>query len=329
MKELRALLSEAAQQHADKVFALYPFEFIPQALFDARWRRSPYLGRLLIANFKKGWFVYLFCGVNAAVFAIWQYPSLLDLPSKLFSCLQTKQQRPAASGRSTKPRGLPSNVRTIHDLNMHQEGASSGQSESFLSLQNEAKHMQTLRRHLTISLDNLAQGSWWTMFTSAVSHQNLEHIGKNMLTFISLATMGINMGLSNGQLFCVCLGSAVSGSMAQLWHFVRKVEGDRQSRRQGIIQTRYGLGASGIVSGLSVALAVAFPYAAMRVDVPLLTIPPTVPLWVIPFGSFAYDLWMLGDDSSKIRHAAHLGGALFGGLYSFVAWKGLNFTPYR
>ncbi|ESA42223.1 hypothetical protein GE21DRAFT_9079 [Neurospora crassa] len=327
MNELRALLSEVASQHADKVFAHYPFEFFPRVVFDVRWQQSPFLGRYLISNFKKGWFVYLFCGVNAAVFAIWRYPSLLDLPSRLISSSQTKQQRQARSGRSS--RGLGSNVRTIHDLNRDQGGASSERFGSFLSLQNEANHLQTLRRHFTISLDNTAQGRWWTIFGGAVSHQDLDHIVKNLTTFISVATIGINRGLSNGQLLCVCLGSAVAGSVAQLWHFTHKIERDRQSRRRGVIMTRYGLGASGIVSGLSVAVAVVFPYTQVQKFAGMLPMPLTLQLWTVPLISFAYDMWMLNDESSKIGHGAHLGGAIFGGLYSFFALRRLTSTTYR
>ncbi|KAK3342996.1 hypothetical protein B0H65DRAFT_428239 [Neurospora tetraspora] len=331
---MRALLSEVASQRANKVFAQLPFEFFPRALFDARWQRSPYLGRYLISNFKKGWFVYLFCGVNAAVFAIWRYPSLLDLPSKLFSSFQTKQQPQGRGGRSSErsgrsSRGLGNNVRTIHDLNRGQEDASSKRSGSFLSLQNEANHLQTLRRHFTISLDNSAQGRWWTILTSAVSHQDLDHIVKNLTTFISVASIGINRGLSNGQLFCVCLGSAVAGSVGQLWHFAHKVERDRQSRRRGVIMTRYGLGASGIVSGLSVAMAMLFPYTPVQKFAGMLPLPLPLQLWTVPLISFAYDLWMLNDESSKIGHGAHLGGAIFGGLYSFFALRGLSLTPHR
>ncbi|KAK1776116.1 hypothetical protein QBC45DRAFT_420405 [Copromyces sp. CBS 386.78] len=316
MKELRALLSEAAWQKVDKVFALYPFEFVPQVLSDARWRRSPYLGRYLVTNFKKGWFVYLFWGVNVAVFAVWQYPSLLDLPSKLFSSSQTRQQRPAKSGRSS--RRLPDNVRTIHDLTREHEEASLNQAG-----------LQPLYRHFMVSLDNIAQGRWWTMLTSTVSHKDFSHLCKNMLAFIGVASIGINRGLSNGKLFCVCLGSAVAGSVAHLWHSAHKAKRARQNRRLGVIRTAPALGASGIVSGLSVAVAVVFPYETVHTGSGFLPIPLTIPLWTIPFGSFAYDLWMLGDESSRIGHAAHLGGAVFGGLYSLAAWRGLSFIPWR
>lgn len=312
VEELLAWLPSTALRHVDKVIAIYPFEFLPSALFDTRWQRSPYLGRYLVSNFKKGWFVYLYWGVNMAVFVLWQCPSLLDIPSKLFSSSssRTKQQR--------RERGLPRNVRTLRDLRREEK-----QGRDVL-WQPEAR---PLRRHFTLSLDNIAQGRWWTVLTSAVSHVDLDHVFKNMVAFVGAASIAINTGVSNGKVFSVCLGAAIAGSLGQLWHYEHKAKRDRQKHQLGVIRTTLSLGASGAVSGLSIAMAVLFPHAKTKSSLGFLPVPLTIPLWAIPFGSMAYDVWKLGDESSRIAHAVHIGGAIFGGLYSFVAWKGLTFTP--
>lgn len=322
MKEMSVLLSEAAYQQADKLFAWFPFEFFPSyVLFDERWQKSPFLGRFLISNFKKGWFVYVFCGVNAAVFALWQYPSLLQLPSKPRSLFQAKRQRQGKSGSGSTRVPPKKRVMTIHDLNRDLKGAN---TDLLGSPVDQPVHWKTLDRHFLHSLDNIAQGRWWTILTGAISHRDLDHIGKNLISFISLASMAINRSVSNGQLFCVCLGSAVAGAAAQLWHYSRLVKRDRRGLGRRWIVSRGALGASGIVSGLSIAIAVAWPHSKVQMSVPLLRRPPTLPVWAVPVFSCVYDMWMLTNESSGIGHHAHLGGALFGGLYSFFAWRGSN-----
>lgn len=215
---------------------------------------------------------------------------------------------------------------TIHDLTEDHKSVNKNLPGSPVR---QPVHWKTLDRYFTHSLDNITQGRWWTMVTGAISHKDLDHISKNLISFISLTSMAINEGVSNGQLFCICLGSAVAGAAAQLWHYSRLVKRDRLQRGRRWIASRTALGASGIVSGLSIAIAVGWPHSKVQFDVPLLRRPPTLPVWAVPVLSCAYDMWMLTDESSKIGHHAHLGGALFGGLYSFFAWRGSNLIGLR
>ncbi|KAK3402146.1 hypothetical protein B0T20DRAFT_403592 [Sordaria brevicollis] len=318
------LLSKATLERVDRIIAQAPFTFCPDfLLFNEQWRRSPFLGRFLISNFKKGWFVYVFCGVNVAVFALWHCPSLLELPSKLRSFIRSAspQQAKNSSGRGGSTRVPPKKrVVTIHDL--PRAPISSNRTASGASLFGQPAHWKTLYQHFTHSLDNLAQGRWWTMVTGAISHNELEHIGKNLVAFVCLASIAIDCGVSNGQLIWISLGSAVAGGAAQLWHNSRLLENDRLLRARGVYVSYRALGASGIVSGLSVAVALCSPDSLVQLSVPFLRRPPTVPVWTLPVFSCAWDMWMLNDPSSRIAHHAHLGGALFGGLYAFIARRG-------
>jgi membrane associated rhomboid family serine protease len=69
------------------------------------------------------------------------------------------------------------------------------------------------------------------------------------------------------------------------------------------------LGASGAVMGMGSAAAFLSPFAPIAV----MFIP--MPLWVATIGYVAADTYFLNSERSKVGHAAHLGGFVFGVAY--------------
>lgn len=45
----------------------------------------------------------------------------------------------------------------------------------------QRKHVQYMGENYTLSRNNIAEGRWWTIITSAFSHIDIAHLGINML----------------------------------------------------------------------------------------------------------------------------------------------------
>ena len=167
-----------------------------------------------------------------------------------------------------------------------------------------------MERHFLVSLTSVEQGRIWTLLTSAFSHAAAWHLIINMFVLKSFAPpIARAWGLSQFLTFYVCAG--VSASVAHVlfsWFGWPDIP---------------ALGASGAIAGLLLAYAFLYP----RRLVYLFAIVP-LPAWAMAIAFVGFDLWgligqyrerQLGwDDGVLIGHGAHLGGALFGVLWSLV-----------
>lgn len=162
--------------------------------------------------------------------------------------------------------------------------------------------IQFLNNNFLISWDHIRAGRYWTLITSAFSHQDLGHLAGNMFSLYAFGSVLMSAGLSPLVFTSILLGSAVAGNIGFLYH-------DRQTRLQndGFRRRMHGLGASGAVLGVGTAAAMLFPTAPML----LFGIVPC-PLGVLLLGYVWYDSYYLSDPMSVTGHAAHLGGAAFG-----------------
>jgi hypothetical protein len=86
------------------------------------------------------------------------------------------------------------------------------------------------------------------------------------------------------------------------------------------------IGASGGVMAVLAAFIWYYPRQTLLVYGVL-----PVPAWALGLLYLASDIGGLGDNTSKVAHVAHLGGALFGILYAWRGWSldGLTDAPAR
>jgi membrane associated rhomboid family serine protease len=114
-----------------------------------------------------------------------------------------------------------------------------------------------LWENFTLSSINFNAGRYWTLITSAFSHNMLMHFAFNMISFNALAgILAIIPGIGAFHILALSLGSAAAGSAAWLYQSMNK------PRAIGI---ETALGASGIVMGVGAAAACLMPFAPMQV----------------------------------------------------------------
>ena len=161
-----------------------------------------------------------------------------------------------------------------------------------------------------VSTNRLEHGLWWTLLTAAFSHQELWHFLLNMVVLWSFAS--VLERLLGSRLFTVFyLVSAVVSSASHCLVSSFLLGDDRIA----------ALGASGAVSAVLIAFALAFP----RNRILLFGIVPIPAL--VGAGLFvAIDLWGLFAQTRgaalPIGHGAHLGGALAGAVLWALVLRG-------
>lgn len=121
----------------------------------------------------------------------------------------------------------------------------------------------------------------------------------------------------------LALGSAIVGSYA--FHFHRAPQETTRKTSAGIWQRSgngnvivegwQALGASGMVMGMGGAATLLAPMRQMLVFM------FPAPLFVVTAGYAAADTYFLRSKTSKIGHAAHLGGLAFGFVYYIVSLR--------
>lgn len=177
-----------------------------------------------------------------------------------------------------------------------------------------------LHLNATLSEPVLATGKYYhTLITSAFSHRDLPHFIFNM---VSLHAFGSALvfapHITALQTATVAIGSALASSFAFLYHQQTSKPAASRAKKnpfssgynQVAVQT-VGLGASGVVMGLSAVTTCLMPLAPMR----FMFIPVSLPLFVLTGAYYGIDMYYLHDSSSRVGHAAHLGGAVFGAVY--------------
>jgi membrane associated rhomboid family serine protease len=164
-----------------------------------------------------------------------------------------------------------------------------------------------LQQNFLLSVQNLKEGRFWTLVTSAFSHISPGHLFFNMLAFHQLGQVLVyTTGLKAVRHFGILiLGSALAGSTAFLSH-----EGAMGPHVQ-----RVGLGFSAVVSGVVTAAACLMPHQRVLMFgvIPL-------PLWALGIGYVVYDTYSMEGDST-VAHDAHIGGAIFGGIWYMLVLR--------
>lgn len=160
-----------------------------------------------------------------------------------------------------------------------------------------------LATNFLVSTHRLAQGMWWTLVTSAFSHQELWHIAINMLVLWSFGS--VLERLVGWRVFTAFyLVAAVFSSASHCFVSSVLIGNDRLA----------ALGASGAVSAVLISFALLFP----RQKILLFGIVP-IPALVGALLFVALDLWGLSAQTRgaalPIGHGAHLGGALCGAVF--------------
>jgi membrane associated rhomboid family serine protease len=175
------------------------------------------------------------------------------------------------------------------------------------SRQKAMKAAIELKQNFLLSVENLREGRWWTLVTSAFSHISLGHLFVNMLAFHQLGQVLVyTPGLKAGRHFGILiLGSILAGSAAFLSHESTIHPGAQ----------RVGLGFSSAVAGVVTAAACLMPYQ----QVLLFGVIP-LPLWALGLGYIAYDTYSMDGDTT-VAHDAHIGGAVFGGAYYLLVLR--------
>lgn len=172
-------------------------------------------------------------------------------------------------------------------------------------------HPGAMLDHFVVSLDAVRAGRVWTLLTSEVSHVDATHLLVNLIALWAFGTpvarvMGPHrfMALYAAGGFCASLGHV-------LWNLG---SGDGAG----------ALGASGAVGAVAIVFALWFPRATI-----LLGFLIPMPAWVAAvafvlldlFGVFGAPVDLLADgQSTRVAHAAHLGGAAVGLVAGLAPW---------
>ena len=185
---------------------------------------------------------------------------------------------------------------------------------------NNRKLEIALLQNTLTSVSNVESGRWWTVLTSAFSHQSLSHFAFNMFTMNAMCSVLTRVpGIHGGHIIGVALGAAIAGSGSFLLQQRALMSASNSISDRARAYNSSAIGASGAVMGLS-ALATCFvPTTPMN----LMFIPIPIPLWVITAAYFAVDAYQLDSKNSRVAHAGHLGGAAFGLASYFLLLKGL------
>lgn len=162
------------------------------------------------------------------------------------------------------------------------------------------RNWRILQRYMMLEKDHIY--SKWSVIGSAFSHQELWHLGMNMLALWSFGTsLASILGASN--FFSLYMNSAVAGSLFSLWY--------PRIARLGMIGP--SLGASGALFGVFGCFSYLFPSAKIL----LLVFPIPGGAWVAFLAASAWNAAGCALRWGSFDYAAHLGGSLVGVLYGW------------
>jgi membrane associated rhomboid family serine protease len=173
------------------------------------------------------------------------------------------------------------------------------------------KFMRTMSCNLT---DVLKSGAWYQVLTSTFTHVNIMHFAANMFTAYFLGEMLCYASvITPASYLTIAIGAGVTGSLGFLFQRYWASGGS------GIDHVR-GLGFSGALMGITTVAACLAPMSKVLIY----GIVP-VPLWGLAVGYGIYDGYYVNDKNSRIGHAGHLGGAVFGVAYYILKLRGLKY----
>lgn len=157
-----------------------------------------------------------------------------------------------------------------------------------------------LRRYFMLEKDAIF--SKWSLIGSAFSHQEIWHIGANMLCLWSFGFGLANM-LGSAGFFSLYMNSLMLSSLFSLWY----------PRIMKLMIRGPSLGASGALFGVFGAFAYMFPHAKIM----LFVFPIPGGAWVAFLGGALWNLAGCVFRWGTFDYAAHLGGSLMGLAYGY------------
>lgn len=171
-----------------------------------------------------------------------------------------------------------------------------------------------LSKNFLSGLTNVREGRWWTMLTSCVSHEQLNHFLVNM---VSLAFMAPPVLALTGPTTFVLLyfGAGIVSSVVSM---VGKQLVPPKDERRGL--GSFSHGASGSVYAIMATFACVNPTATFLI---FFVIP--APAWACVSGIFAWDLWHAAKTpKGRTDSAGHVGGILAGILFWRFGLRGVR-----
>jgi membrane associated rhomboid family serine protease len=164
-----------------------------------------------------------------------------------------------------------------------------------------------MMENFLVSWDSLREGRFWTLLTSAFSHNAFFHIVINMFVLRGFGTiMSQEMGTKKFLLFYLLagMGGSLAHSMvSNFWMHQPNLP---------------ALGASGAIAGIILYFSFIFPEEKIL----LLGLIPVRAMWGAVI-LVAFDVWGLLEQTrgggSFIGHGAHLGGAAIGICWFLIA----------
>lgn len=166
-----------------------------------------------------------------------------------------------------------------------------------------------MMNNFTTSWSLLLKGRYWTLLTSAFSHEMLFHIFINMFVLNSFGTL-LERVLGSWSFVKFYLIAAVLSSLSHCLVSAYLIQDPSIA----------AVGASGAVAGVILVFSLLFP----REKILLFAIIP-LPAIVGALGFIAIDIWGLISQTKggglPIGHGAHLGGAFTGIVYYFFVLR--------
>ena len=176
-----------------------------------------------------------------------------------------------------------------------------------------------LRQNTLVSVENVDCGRWWTILTSAFSHQSPTHIAFNLFTMHTMCQFLSFANLSGLHVLGIALGSGIAGSYGFLVQKRAQRTQGKTSMARAEAYHASALGASGAVMGLAAVATCFFPFQSVTI----FPIPIPMPLSLVTVGYFVIDAYRLDSTTTRTAHAGHLGGFAFGLISYFVVLKSM------
>jgi membrane associated rhomboid family serine protease len=172
------------------------------------------------------------------------------------------------------------------------------------------RESKVLSRHCTASAHNLSSGRLWTLATSAVSHADGMHLLVNLIFFVQ-ASRGaaevprLRLGSSPATFWAFAVGAAVFSAAASIV-INRMLLGRRYYETSGL---------SGVLYALWAVIACGVPHARFSV------FGYTTTAWGMMGANLLLSIF---QGRQRLDVGCHLGGTMFGVLFSTVCGAGLR-----
>ncbi|SCW01127.1 LAFE_0D05666g1_1 [Lachancea fermentati] len=175
-----------------------------------------------------------------------------------------------------------------------------GANCAIFALWQAPKYWRFLQRYMLLEKDHIY--SKWSLIGSAFSHQEVWHLGMNMLALWSFGTSLATM-LGPANFFSLYMNSAIAGSLFSLWypHIAR------------ISMMAPSLGASGALFGVFGC----FSYLVPNAKIMLFVFPIPGGAWLTFLGFMAWNAAGCVLRWGSFDYAAHLGGSVAGIIYGW------------